>query len=87
MLADLWLASPTLRGTGVFEAYAARVLAPEFPFGWRRWATVQLAYGHRAEAARSLERYFALAPSAASEDPEAVAARAGLRDLAPEQGP
>jgi len=79
VLADLWLGSPATRGEGVLEAYAARVLAPEFPFGWRRWATVQLAYGHRAEAARSLEHYFALAPQAVQEDAEANAVRAELQ--------
>jgi len=87
VLADLWLAAPATRGDGVLEAYAARVLAPEFPFGWRRWATVQLAYDHRFEAARSLERYFALAPQAATDDAEAVAVRAGLRGVAPASEP
>ena len=82
VLADLWLGSLATRGNGVLEAYAARVLAPEFPFGWRRWATVQLAYGHRAEAARSLEHYFALAPQAAQEDAEANAVRAELQRVA-----
>ncbi|MCC6649834.1 MAG: hypothetical protein IT348_01645 [Candidatus Eisenbacteria bacterium] len=72
ILADVWLPSEGSRGSAVLEAYAARALAPEFSYSWRRWASVQILYGHPAEAVLSLKRYFALAPEARAQDPEAV---------------
>jgi hypothetical protein len=82
-LADLLLASPSRRPLAPPEAYAARVLAPNAPGAWRRWA-VQLAWQNRpAEALVALDRYFALAPEAAGKDAAAVALREAMRARAP----
>ncbi|MBI5169966.1 MAG: hypothetical protein HZA61_10795 [Candidatus Eisenbacteria bacterium] len=72
LFADFTLPDESLRTEAVLAAYASRVLAPEFPYSWRRWASVQLLGGHYALAKRSLERYFELAPEARAQDAEAL---------------
>ncbi|MFN8587040.1 MAG: hypothetical protein U0704_04490 [Candidatus Eisenbacteria bacterium] len=72
LLADLWLPAEGARAEGVLAAYASRELAPDFPYRWRRWASVQLLFGHYALARESLERYFQLAPEARAADAEAL---------------
>lgn len=47
------------------EGLAARLLSPEDPGVWRRWAYVQLAGNHSTEAYRSLQRYVGLLPDSA----------------------
>jgi hypothetical protein len=71
LLADLLLARGGEMTAGEVEAFAARVLAPESPSGWRRWARVQIYGGRYRQAALSLERYFAMRGTADGEDPEA----------------
>jgi hypothetical protein len=78
------------------EALAYRLLRPDEPDAWRKWASAQLAAGQLEPALRSLERYFHLAGAGGAGDDEArrVAAelrrrlrgdlaRAGLRDGPP----
>ena len=75
---------------GTIEAYAYRVLAPNEPDAWRKWASAQLAAQQYAAALASLERYEALLRPGDAADPEASLAIQSLRrvvrgDLA-EQG-
>lgn len=70
--ADLALPNESQRTDAVLAAYASRVLAPQFPYSWRRWASIQILYGHYRLAHRSLERYFELAPEARTQDAEAL---------------
>lgn len=72
LTADLLLPDESQRTDAVLAAYASRVLAPQFPYSWRRWASVQILYGHYRLAHRSLERYFELAPEARTQDAEAL---------------
>ena len=80
-LAALCLASRARLRQGVIEAYAFRVLAPEDPDAWRKWASAQLAEGQHEPALRSLERYFHLAGSTGNADREAQQVAASLRRL------
>jgi len=67
----------------VLEGFAAVALAPAYAGGWRNFGVVQFQLGHFPEALVSLERYFALDPTAEAEDAEAVGWRRQLRELMP----
>ena len=71
LLADLLLVRDGMMTAAEVEAFAARVLAPESPSGWRRWARVQIEGGRHRQAALSLDRYFAMRGAAEGDDPEA----------------
>jgi len=78
LLADLLLLGRRL-DPGMIEAYAARLLAPEEPWMWRRWGMVEMVRDAREPAAQALERYLELAGPAARDDREALATLATLR--------
>lgn len=71
LLADLLLVKDPEDIEGTVEAYAARVLVPEQPYGWRRWGMVQARRGRYVEALASFERYFALMGGGGEQDQEA----------------
>ena len=73
LLADLTLIRSPDDPGGAIEAFAARVLAPEDPFGWRRWATVQARRERYLEALASYQTYLRLGGAAAAADAEARA--------------
>ncbi len=70
---DLHLADPALRGAAPMECYIARVLAPEDPAAWNRWAWVLFWNNRFAPAEQALQRFFALGGEAARNDPQARA--------------
>ncbi len=74
--ADLMLGNVQYAVEGEVEAYAARVLAPESAVAWRRWALVLALENRQAESIAALDRYFKLAPTAASRDRDAIRLRA-----------
>jgi hypothetical protein len=78
-LAALLLASPARHEEGVVEAYAYRVLAPDDPDAWRKWASAQLGAGQYGPALASLERYVALSGAAGRRDREALQVIESLR--------
>lgn len=79
LAAALLASGPSPEGT--IEAFAYRVLAPEQPDAWRKWASAQIAEGQYEPALASLNRYFALAGTSAKNDPEAEKAAATLKRL------
>ncbi len=83
LLADLALERPETSPKGAIEALAARLLAPNDPVAWRRWALVQLTGGRYDEAEKSLERYLALGGAAARADSDVVRTLRSLRPLLP----
>lgn len=64
---------------GAVEAYAYRVLAPEEPDAWRKWAAAQLAQKQYEPALASLEHYIALSGSRGQLDGEAQKVADALR--------
>jgi hypothetical protein len=80
-VAAIALGGPRDYPTGLFAAYAYRVLAPADPDAWRKWATAQLSRERYESAASSLDKYFELGGDAARKDAEAVQVRASLREL------
>jgi hypothetical protein len=82
-LAEVMQATPGLVPAAMIEAFAARALAPHDPAAWRYWTGLQLEYGRNHEAARSLERYFALDPAARGRDVEAKAWGEEIRQRLP----
>jgi hypothetical protein len=83
VLADVLLAKAPVSPSGVFEALAARVLAPNDPWVWRRWARVQAMQAHPQEAYASLQRYLVLAGREGMHDAEAVRLLEILRQSLP----
>jgi hypothetical protein len=83
LMSDLLLIRHLLLPTAQIEAYAARVLAPDVPWSWRRWAEVQLATERSRQGALSLDRYFQLAGPAGNTDTEARYWRDQLRRVLP----
>jgi hypothetical protein len=83
LLADLLLRRDRMSTAGEVEAYASRVLAPNFPWSWRRWTEVQINGGRYRQAAQSLDRYFALRGPAEPDDPVARSWQRELRRRAP----
>ena len=83
LLADLLLAARLESSEGIIEAFAARVLAPDRPSMWRRWAQLQLLTMRYRQASASLDRYFELAGAEARDDTEAVRWRDELRRARP----
>jgi hypothetical protein len=71
LLADLLLVRDPSDPDATIEALAARTLAPRDPFGWRRFAMIQIAKGRPIEGLASLRRYFALDPQGGRDDLEA----------------
>jgi hypothetical protein len=59
-LSDIALTQRRLINTGQIEALAARVLAPEDPVVWLRWAIVEAQQQRFPQAKRALERFNAL---------------------------
>jgi len=55
----------------VIAAYAARILDPQNPQAWRRWAMLQYSRGLFPETRRSLDIYFALGGPTAEGDEQA----------------
>ena len=83
LMSDLLLIRHLLLPTAQIEAYAARVLAPDVPWSWRRWAEVQLATQRSRQGAFSLDRYFQLAGSEGDSDTEAHYWRDQLQRVLP----
>ncbi len=82
-LADLLLIRGGLTPSAEVEAFASRVLAPDAPWGWRRWAQIQVGTTRYRQAALSLDRYFALAGPGGDGDAEAKAMREELKRWLP----
>ena len=61
------------------EAYAFRVLAPDDPDAWRKWAAAQLAQHQYAPALTSLEHYLERVHAAGGRDDEAERVIVDLR--------
>ncbi len=83
LLADLLLPKAESRPGAYVEALAARVLAPENPLGWRRWAMIQATLNRFPHALRSMERYFALGGAQAARDEQALRVLQTLRRVMP----
>jgi hypothetical protein len=83
LLSDLLMIQHMMLPTAQIEAYAARVIAPQVPWNWRRWAAVQLATQRSRQAALSLDRYFELAGDEANGDTEARYWRTQLQRVLP----
>jgi len=81
--ADLQLTNEHMRRSAAFEAYAARVLAPDAGASWRRWAFALYWQARYPEARDALERYYAIAPEMAGDDPAAGALRQELPRMLP----
>jgi hypothetical protein len=58
------------------EAFAARVLDPTSPEAWRRFAIVLAKENRQRESIAAIDRYLALRPRAAVDDPDIVRMRA-----------
>ena len=84
LLADLLLARSPDDADGAIEAFASRVLDPGEPYGWRRWAMVQLWHKRYVEALASFRTYFRTGGDAAAGDDEARRWEAGIRGRIPE---
>ena len=80
-LAALGLRSPATRQIGTIEAYAFRVLQPNDPDAWRKWAAAQLGEMKVEQALRSLETYVALGGDSAAADPEVADVMRSLREM------
>jgi hypothetical protein len=83
LLSDLLMIQHMMLPTAQIEAYAARVIAPQVPWNWRRWAAVQLSTQRSRQAALSLDRYFELAGDEANGDAEARYWRTQLQRVLP----
>jgi hypothetical protein len=75
-LAQLLLSRPETEPEGELEAFATRVLDPESPAAWRRWAFVLAKENRQRESIEAIDRYVALRPQAARDDPDALKLRA-----------
>jgi len=75
-LAQVLLARPATESEGELEAIAARVLDPASPAAWRRMAFVLAKESRQRESIAALDRYLALRPEAAVDDPDALRLRA-----------
>jgi hypothetical protein len=75
-LAQLLLSRPVTESEGEVEAFAARVLAPDSPNAWRRWAFVLAKENRQRESIAAVDRYLALRPEATRDDPEVARLRA-----------
>ncbi len=69
------------QGEGAIEAYAYRVLAPDDPDAWRKWASAQLAKEQYEPALASLTRYLELSGRRGQMDMEAQQTAESLRRL------
>lgn len=83
VLSRVYAGDPAYSARVVLEAAAAVAVAPGYAGAWRNWSMVQRQFGHDAEALSSLERYFALDPTAEREDPQAAGWREELRARQP----
>ena len=83
LLADLLMARLDAEDEGELEAFAARVLDPESPKAWRRWAMVLAKENRLRESMEALDRYLALRPAAREDDSRAVRLRAMLVRMLP----
>jgi hypothetical protein len=75
-LAQLLLSRADTESEGELEAFVARVLAPDSPEAWRRWAFVLAKENRQHESIAAIDRYLALRPEAARDDPEVARLRA-----------
>lgn len=83
LLADLLLIVDREDVDAAIEALAARVLAPDDPTGWYRWAMVQADRDRPLEAYASLQQYFVRGGGAAQGDAEAQRLAASLKAAIP----
>ncbi len=83
LLADLALGRPETSARGAIEALAARLLAPEDPMAWRRWARYQLLGARYDRAEKSLERYLSIGGAAARADSDVARTMRSLRLVLP----
>jgi len=75
-LAQVLLTRPEGESEGEVEAFAARVLDPTSPEAWRRFAIVLAKENRQRESIAAIDRYLALRPRAAVDDPDIVRMRA-----------
>ena len=85
LLADLLLIRAPDDPSGAMEAFASKVLAPQDPYAWRRWATVQTSRERYIEALASFQMYFRLGGDAAAADTEARDWAANIRRQIPKE--
>jgi hypothetical protein len=83
LLADLMLIADPEGLEAAVETVAARALAPQDPYAWRRFGMLQLHRERHAEALVSFERYFELAGDAGRSDQEAQQWVAAIRRQLP----
>jgi tetratricopeptide (TPR) repeat protein len=83
VLSRVYAADPARSASAILEAAAVVAFAPGYAGGWRNWSAVQQQFRHYPEALASLDRYFALDPTAEREDLEAVDWRDRLREMQP----
>jgi len=83
LLADLLIVRAPGTVTPIMETLAARLLAPEDPLAWRRWAMVQARDSHVEGAYASLTRYFEMAGPAGAADVPALQLLEFLRQSQP----
>jgi tetratricopeptide (TPR) repeat protein len=87
LLADLALVAAHTTSGAELEAYAARLLAPDSPISWRRWAFLQVQQNRALEGARSLRRYFDLGGPETADDGDAQQLAQYLSNKYPITGP
>jgi tetratricopeptide (TPR) repeat protein len=83
VLADLLLDHVAENASGVMEGLAHRVLAPNDPTAWRRWAYIQAVSRRYLEAYDSIQHYFAIGGRRALADSAALDWREELRRTQP----
>ncbi|HEY6195195.1 MAG TPA: hypothetical protein VI504_09150, partial [Candidatus Eisenbacteria bacterium] len=76
LAADIMTRRPETLPEGEVEAYAVRLLAPDSPPAWRRWAIVLAVENRQAESIAAIDHYFKLDPTAASRDAATIRLRA-----------
>ncbi len=81
--ADVLLTREDTRSEGEVEAYAARLLTPDDPLAWRRWAQALTAENRPDLAITALDHYRGLGPALWDRDTAAQRLRALLERVRP----
>ncbi len=83
LAADLMLIRHRRDPEAAIEAFAARTIAPQDPYAWRRWAMIQMDRQRTLESLASFRKYFHLGGVAAQSDTEARQWAQSLRSSIP----
>jgi hypothetical protein len=75
-LAQVLLLRHDTESEGEVEAFAQRLLAPESPAAWRRWAYVLANESRQRESIAAIDHYLELRPQARADDPDVLRLRA-----------